>query len=355
MIGSARFQNFKALKDVEITFDSRLTVLVGPNGSGKSSVLRGLDWLCQMTYGIPATELHIPIHLWHGGGEESLCIEFQENAGLSYGIRFRAHPIKSLVISPNSDVQSRQTIEWLSADGHSFRIDSGSILRPERLSSQLVGLNPWALAKPSATKVSPPEFTEQGEGLASLMAYFKLYDEPKFDQIVELFRSLIPQVRRIRIDRVKAEGETLGEGLLFDLAERKGVPASAMSDGTLYALGLIVKILDPQRPRVLLIDDMEHGFHPKAQLRLVELLRRLLDEIPDLQIIATTHSPFILDRLKWNEVRVTGLREDGSVAIARIEDHPQIDRWKDDMTPGEFWATFYENWVTEQQPTLQPA
>jgi DNA repair exonuclease SbcCD ATPase subunit len=41
MIHRAKFQNFKALRDVEVTFDSRLTVIVGPNGSGKTSLLQG--------------------------------------------------------------------------------------------------------------------------------------------------------------------------------------------------------------------------------------------------------------------------------------------------------------------------
>src|SRR5262249_8007360 len=36
MIRRVKFENFKALRDVEISFDERLTVLVGPNGSGKS-------------------------------------------------------------------------------------------------------------------------------------------------------------------------------------------------------------------------------------------------------------------------------------------------------------------------------
>src|SRR5436190_18041176 len=48
MIHRAKFQNFKALRDVEVTFDSRLTVLVGPNGSGKTSVLQGMHALSQL-------------------------------------------------------------------------------------------------------------------------------------------------------------------------------------------------------------------------------------------------------------------------------------------------------------------
>src|SRR5436305_1424645 len=51
MITRAKFQNFKALRDVEITFDSRLTVLVGPNGSGKTSVLRAISLLGQVANG----------------------------------------------------------------------------------------------------------------------------------------------------------------------------------------------------------------------------------------------------------------------------------------------------------------
>lgn len=42
-IKSVRIQNFRALKDVTIPFDS-VTTFIGPNGAGKSTVLRALDW-----------------------------------------------------------------------------------------------------------------------------------------------------------------------------------------------------------------------------------------------------------------------------------------------------------------------
>lgn len=42
-IKRARIQNFRCLKDVEISFDS-VTTFIGPNGVGKSTVLRALDW-----------------------------------------------------------------------------------------------------------------------------------------------------------------------------------------------------------------------------------------------------------------------------------------------------------------------
>ena len=42
-IQSVRINNFRALKDVTIPFDS-ITTFIGPNGAGKSTVLRALDW-----------------------------------------------------------------------------------------------------------------------------------------------------------------------------------------------------------------------------------------------------------------------------------------------------------------------
>ena len=363
MIGVARFQNFKALKDVEITFDSRLTVLVGPNGSGKSSVLRGIHLLCQLTKAASSQQnlsiLAGSTYEWHGGGDETLLLEVHEGKANHKGLRMETHPVD---VNRDGDRTSplNYKMAWIGKDGQWVGAESNlrsvSTFADQHYTSQLVFLNPSDLSQSTCTMANPPEFNARGAGLASLLAYFKLFDESKFEVIQHLFRQLIPQVRGIRIDKVRTDGGNgvFGEALLFDLAERKGVSAAAMSDGTLYALGLIVKILDPQRPRVLLIDDIEHGFHPKAQLQLVEMLHKLLEEIPDLQIIATTHSPFVLDRLQWNEVRVTSLTDDGSVMIKSIEDHPQIDRWKKDMTPGEFWATFYESWVTQQQPSPLP-
>jgi putative ATP-dependent endonuclease of the OLD family len=42
-IQTVRIKNFRALKDVEIEFDT-VTTFIGPNGTGKSTVLRALDW-----------------------------------------------------------------------------------------------------------------------------------------------------------------------------------------------------------------------------------------------------------------------------------------------------------------------
>jgi hypothetical protein len=33
--------------------------------------------------------------------------------------------------------------------------------------------------------------------------------------------------------------------------------------------------------------------------------------------------------------------------IAKLSDHSDFEKWKDEMTPGEFWSTVGEKWVAD--------
>lgn len=67
-----------------------------------------------------------------------------------------------------------------------------------------------------------------------------------------------------------------------------------------------------------------------------------------LQIVATTHSPYLLDYVEADEVLLTSLGDDGYAAVKPLTEHPDYERWKDVMAPGEFWSTVGERWITEQ-------
>ncbi|MCB9703306.1 MAG: ATP-binding protein [Myxococcales bacterium] len=72
---------------------------------------------------------------------------------------------------------------------------------------------------------------------------------------------------------------------------RSPVPADLLSEGTVLALGLLTKLREPRRPRLVLLDDIERGLHIGAQVELVKVLKALLERESDLQIICSTHSP----------------------------------------------------------------
>jgi predicted ATPase len=121
-------------------------------------------------------------------------------------------------------------------------------------------------------------------------------------------------------------------------------------------MGLLLTIaLGPDSANVILLDDLDHGLHPKAQMELANVFRGLIEQNQELQIIATSHSPYILNQLEWNEVRVTSLDEEGRAVCKPLTDHPDFERWKESMSPGEFWTTFYEDWLTKtRKPQAVP-
>lgn len=193
-----------------------------------------------------------------------------------------------------------------------------------------------------------------------------LNDPDGFDTLVTEFRKLIPQVRRIRFTKMpvtreeteivrfgnesierRSSREYQGDAILFDYENAKGVLAQTVSEGTMLLLGLLTVLLGPDAPDVLLIDDIEHGLHPLAQKQLLETLHQIMDRFPDLQILATAHSPYLLDGLKPEQVRMMTIGEDGYSVCGKLTDHPDFEKWKDEMAPGELWSLFGEKWLLD--------
>ena len=127
-------------------------------------------------------------------------------------------------------------------------------------------------------------------------------------------------------------------------------PSSKASPTTLLTVGLLTSTMVYSTrhadggPLLFLIDDLERGLHPRAMGELVAQLRRLT-ETAGVQILATSHSPYLLDALKPEEVRLTGFLDDGGATIRALAEHPDFERWKDEMTPGEMWSLVGEDWI----------
>jgi predicted ATPase len=375
MIHRAKFQNFKALRDVEVTFDSRLTVLVGPNGSGKTSVLKGIDELLLLGVGVPLSEAAIYrpefVYLKYHP-EERMRLELTGRAdldGSDTGLRMELPRTKERGMQGlrNEDV----IIQYYSGSSEGKWLPVSGVALPAFKAPIFAQLDPSVLAQATYPTGGLPSITPRGEGLASALAGLALNDPTSFQRIIKHLQSVVKQVRGIRFNRFESDREErepvppdaqlvqlrtrkhITESLLFDFVTANGIHATEVNDGTLIVLGILSLIYAHQNSSTFLCDDLDHGLHPKAQMELVVLLRRLLQEFPNLQIIATSHSPYILDKLAWNEVRVTALNDDGSAVCKPLTEHPKYPMWKDSMSPGEFWSHGGEDWV--KHPTPQTA
>ena len=122
------------------------------------------------------------------------------------------------------------------------------------------------------------------------------------------------------------------------------VPADLLSEGTLLAFGIHAVIQREHPPRLLLMDDIDRGLHPKAQRSLIQQLREVVKE-SGLSLVASTHSPYVLDELPAEAVRVVSTVGGEGTRVMALTDHRDWAEWKDTMSGGEFWAYVGDDWL----------
>jgi predicted ATPase len=175
---------------------------------------------------------------------------------------------------------------------------------------------------------------EHGENLSTWLLTLQ-NQAREFNSIKQVFRDVLPGVSEILFQPVEPpktpiSSEPGGSSMTYSFESskisvgvgethfRKAIGIDRMSDGELAFLALISLILAPQdlTPPLLCIEEPESHLHPKLLETLVELLnQRQLGTLAP-QIIATTHSPLLVDKLDIDDLVITQ-RSEGSTRFAR--------------------------------------
>lgn len=320
MITTIHMENYGPFRQAEMRLGG-LTVIVGPNASGKSTTL---DALLRLTLG----DYSGVFEYLQRSDTAELEFRYEDSSGGQCGVAGAA--------------KNRRSVDRLKTRDY------------QAISLEL---EPNRLREPSYIDSSEPMLAPDGYGLATTLAYLKLGDSESFQAIEEQTRRVVPTFEQVRFKRAKVrprngQGEPLyGDELILDMRDAKGLSHRVVSDGTILTLGILTSTIvrarrtkDDEAPLVFLIDELERGLHPRALKELVGALRGLA-ESTGVQIVATSHSPYLLDALSPDEVRLTGFLDDGSATIRELTDHPDFERWKEEMTPGEFWSMVGEDWI----------
>ena len=304
MLTSVRFQNCRVLADVTIPLEP-FTVLVGPNGSGKSTVLTCLDALATraMGHGAPFLQL-VPGAVLEGWIETSYVRIAESRAYFT--------PVDI------QDVFTRIGVP------------------------RLLGLSATAI-RADSDATDPDALAPDGGRFAIFLSSLIIKDRKAVDRIATDLRRVVPNVVDLRAEKVGQiftwSIEMLGVGW---------VKADAVSEGTAIALALLAVLQAPDLPNLLLIEDLDRGLHPRAQREVIRILQQIVEIRPGLQIIATTHSPYLVDEFPPEAVVVLTLDETGHGLARRLSEHPKFEEWKDAMNAGELWAWVGEDWIRER-------
>lgn len=128
----------------------------------------------------------------------------------------------------------------------------------------------------------------RGEEVDAFLNTLHNLDEPQFRAIEKALHVILPSFTGIDV-----KVNTLGEVELNLMQGQTPVPVGALSEGTLRILGLLALASMKEAPYLIGIEEPENGIHPHR----LDLISLLLQEraIDDTQVIATTHSPVLVD------------------------------------------------------------
>jgi predicted ATPase len=376
-------KNFLALRDVSIDLEP-FTVIVGPNASGKSTILEALHRICAFRSG----ERRVLVEGGNFLEELDNKITINPDEILSKNVHSRIQwrifsetenfqvilesnmPPLSLDWVLNIQIQSPHALEDLNTVARYYDDTTEDFdllfLFIRDIVSDSINLRPngQKMALASYSPLKKPILESDGSGLATVCANIQQEQPDVFERIQESLRLVIPTVKRFRIRRTDATVKNyvnsepkpgwtgIAEELLFDFVDASDVSAKYVSEGTLLALCVLTAAARFEGEALLLLDDLERGLHPKAVHDLVKTLRELQKVNPKLQIVATSHSPYVLDELEPHEVRVVTRDAERGTIVGRLTDHPNFEKWKDAMLPGEFWSHVGEDWLLEKKQNV---
>ena len=375
-IESLKVRNFRVLKDVKMERMTPLTVLLGPNGSGKSTLFDVFAFLSDcFENGLR--------HAWDRRGRGGEIKTRDSEGPVVVELKYRERPDMPLVAyrlevdeNDGAPVVAHEWLRWKPRSygrpfhflenrhgmGHAIggeQPESGDERRPVALKSpDLLAVNAlgqfqehprvaalrdfvmsWHVSCLSAdgargqSGAKPREqLTETGDNLANVVRYLGERHPERLGRISEALSRRVPHVERVHTKSMPG-----GQLILHikDAPFNDSVLARFASDGTLKMLAYLVLLYDPDPPPLIGIEEPENFLHPRL---LPELAEECCIASDRTQMFVTTHSPFFLDDLRPEEVRIMWRDETGCARMSRAADIERVRAFvREGARLGQLW------------------
>ncbi len=354
MITRVVLENYKSIAFCDVKLGP-LAILVGPNGAGKSNFLDALRFLSEAMNG-PIEKAfqqregfsNVLRRGARSGGHLGLRLEFVTAEGINglYSARFRQGVTEDYVVEREKCFV-----------GEGF--DSGYLSVPEtRLDLLTMAQNPkspefaapWrfltgcrfynlvpkSLRRPAASskeRVLNPD----GSGIANVVHHIAQANKTAFERIIQYLRAIYPALQSM---------ETIETGGYRTLQFRESTQIFhplQISDGTLRSLAVLVALFQrmagAENVSVVGFEEPETALHPAAAGVLFDAMREASASV---QVIATTHSPDLLDKQEIDTDSILAVElEGGTTRIGHLDDTGRQALKQQLYTPGELMRMNY--------------
>lgn len=330
MIASVAFRNFKALRDAQLAL-APFNLVVGPNGSGKTSLIQALLHLRTLAR-LPVKASRPPAKT---GGLE-IVFHFSPPCGR----------IEARLGCASDYVCDLLQLNVPASDPGWKRLKP----RLARIRSFL--FDHYAMAAP-ARRTDGAELSTNAANLAAVLARWRDRHPAAFAALQAEFLRIEPDFSALEL-RPAGRGSVALAAVLDDGGEI--VTAENLSQGALYLLALLTLAFDPQPPSLVCIEELDRGLHPRMLREARDALYRLSHPQasgltrPPVQVIATTHSPYLLDLFKDHPEEVVIAQKRGRAAyFERLADRADLRELLAEGPLGDLWFSGVLGGVPEEK------
>jgi energy-coupling factor transporter ATP-binding protein EcfA2 len=354
-------ENFLSLKNIDIEL-GKVNVFIGPNASGKSNIakafrliakhardglpiLDGYERLKDLSFNFnPAVEVYIALEMLIGKAKYGYTLELTNERYFEQILTANEPVITYNGTDGAMHVkgQTRHGLTSMFSSAYYGRSIYGSMLTAIP-SDVEIGIHHLAsnLGKISVHSFAPdrlrfknvmsekPLLEYYGGNLARYLLYLYTERRKDFGRVEETLRGLIPEVEEVipHIEGTDVEVWIKIKGLDEPLKPHN------ISDGTLRILALITALYSGFS--LVVLEEPENCIHPY----LLETLMNLARDSPS-QVVITTHSPYLLDHVKPEEVYLVG-KEGLETKVKKLSTISEMERVKrfleEGGTLGEAW------------------
>ncbi len=329
-----RIANYKSIDSLKLDALSPFSVFAGANGSGKSNFFDAMEFVTRLLrfdvdYALRShggydsvrslkrrsprntrfeftIECDLPIPFTNGEGQatsryELVVHDLPESPSIEEHLR--EGDLEQLARTKNGTVtiaspEERREFPGF-AEGHSALLFFRAGPLPRFLTNMTVyRFEPGVAKEPDRSDMDPTALWETGNNLATVLRRMESDDDVR-NTLSGWMETVVPGIDAIGTKQQRIDQTTT---VLFkERGTRRRFPARLMSDGTIYALCLLVAVLDRVNGHgVTMIEEPERGLHPSAIREIVGFLRESAS--PSNPIWLTTHSESVVRELHLEEL-----------------------------------------------------
>ena len=343
---SITIKGYKSFKDITVPLN-RINILIGSNGAGKSNFLSLFALLGNAYEGLLARSVVVlggVDKILHKGRKvtDRITIDVTEDKN-SYVLDLMESDGSLIVENEKLGYSSRPTW-WTYYNISQFKPETSlkvynGAVRGEYIKSYMSQIKKFhfhdtgrqsPFTGESNVENDSLQLYSQGGNLAAFLYGIMVNHPLVYKRIIKVIQSIAPFFH----DFYLAPNENGNLRLHWkDKFSEVIYGPNDLSDGTIRFIALCVLFMQPNLPKVIVIDEPELGLHPVAIEKLSGLIKMAAQR--GTQVIAATQNAELISNFEPSDI-LTVDQKDGESEIKRLNDE-DLKQWLNDYTLGDLW------------------